>query len=126
MLWAWTVGVCGHGGGAKCWRRPWRPLRDFLSGGAERDPLDGRIILVISNNDRQEPRFENDVYRADTQLSFGIDVDGLKPGADAIIDAKTFGYPLTSIERRFRPGEYWVQAVLNRYETFHRGDGQHR
>ncbi len=85
-------------------------------------PLDGRIILVISNNDRMEPRFENNVYRADTQLSFGIDVDGLKPGADAIIDARTFGYPLTSIEE-IPPGEYWVQAVLNRYETFHRGDG---
>ncbi|PYP61184.1 MAG: hypothetical protein DMD26_18190, partial [Gemmatimonadetes bacterium] len=30
-------------------------------------PLDGRIILVISNNDRREPRFENNVYDADTQ-----------------------------------------------------------
>ncbi|HEY4131863.1 MAG TPA: hypothetical protein VGM50_14685, partial [Gemmatimonadaceae bacterium] len=27
-------------------------------------PLDGRIILVISNNNRKEPRFENNVYQA--------------------------------------------------------------
>ena len=60
-------------------------------------PLDGRIILVISNNDRAEPRFENNVYRADTQLAFGIDVDGLKPGQEAIVDGKVFGYPLASI-----------------------------
>src|SRR5579885_2916935 len=37
-------------------------------------PLDGRIILVISDNDRREPRFQNEVYQADTQLAFGIDV----------------------------------------------------
>ncbi len=85
-------------------------------------PLDGRIILVISNNDRQEPRFENNVYRADTQLAFGINVDGLKPGQDAIVDGKVFGYPLKSIGD-IPAGDYWVQAVLNRYETFHRSDG---
>lgn len=85
-------------------------------------PVDGRIILVVSNNDRQEPRFQNNVYRADTQLSFGIDVDGLNPGADAVMDSRTFGYPLASI-REIPAGDYWVQAVLNRYETFHRSDG---
>src|SRR5262245_47474018 len=42
------------------------------------DPVDGRIILVISNNDKREPRFQNNVYDADTQLAFGVDVDGLR------------------------------------------------
>ncbi len=86
-------------------------------------PLDGRIILVISNNDRREPRFENNVYDADTQLAFGIDVDSLRPGQEAYVDASTFGYPLKSIAD-IPPGDYWVQAVLNKYETFHRGDGR--
>lgn len=85
-------------------------------------PLDGRIILVISDNNRKEPRFENNVYQADTQLAFGVDVDGLKPGQPAIVDGKTFGYPLASIAQ-IPPGDYWVQAVLNRYDTFHRSDG---
>jgi hypothetical protein len=85
-------------------------------------PLDGRVILVISNNDRQEPRFQNDVYDPDTQPAFGIDVEGLAPGQDAIIDADTFGYPLRSLGD-LPPGDYWVQAVLHRYETFHRSDG---
>src|SRR5690348_6680303 len=85
-------------------------------------PLDGRIILVISNNDKREPRFQNNVYEADTQLAFGIDVDSLGPGQEAYVDGSTFGYPLKSIGD-IPPGEYWVQAVLNKYETFHRGDG---
>ncbi len=85
-------------------------------------PLDGRVILVISNNDRREPRFENNVYDADTQLAFGIDVDSLGPGKEAYVDGGTFGYPLKSIAD-IPPGEYWVQAVLNKYTTFHRADG---
>src|SRR5437868_1099539 len=85
-------------------------------------PLNGRIILVISNNDRREPRFENNVYDADTQLAFGIDVDSLGPGKEAYVDGATFGYPLKSIAD-IPPGDYWVQAVLNKYTTFHRGDG---
>jgi hypothetical protein len=86
-------------------------------------PLDGRILLVISDNNRREPRFENNVYQADTQLAFGVDVDGLKPGENAIIDGTTFGYPLASIDQ-IPAGDYWVQAVLNRYDTFHRSDGR--
>ena len=86
------------------------------------EPLDGRIILVISNNDRREPRFENNVYDADTQLAFGIDVDSLRPGQEAYVDGMTFGYPLKSIGD-IPPGDYWVQAVLNKYTTFHRDDG---
>ncbi|MGH7618775.1 MAG: hypothetical protein ACREPM_16260, partial [Gemmatimonadaceae bacterium] len=99
-------------------------LRFAISFPASRStsPLDGRIILVISDNARREPRLENNVYQADTQLAFGVDVDGLKPGAPAFVDGKTFGYPLESIAR-IPPGDYYVQAVLNRYETFHRSDG---
>jgi len=85
-------------------------------------PLDGRIILVISNNDKREPRFENNVYEADTQLAFGVDVDALAPGQEANVDGTTFGYPLGSVAQ-IPPGDYWVQAVLNKYETFHRSDG---
>src|SRR4051812_29567182 len=75
------------------------PLRIGVSFPATRsaEPLDGRVILVISNNDRREPRFENNVYNADTQLAFGIDVDSLRPGQEAFVDASTFGYPLKSI-----------------------------
>ncbi|MGH7596635.1 MAG: alpha/beta hydrolase-fold protein, partial [bacterium] len=84
-------------------------------------PLDGRVLLMISADSTQEPRFQiND--DADTQQIFGINVDGLKPSQDAVIDAAVLGYPLKSIAD-VSPGWYWVQALLHRYETFHLESG---
>ncbi|MCH8126024.1 hypothetical protein IIC38_08695 [candidate division KSB1 bacterium] len=83
--------------------------------------LDGRILLMMSKNDDNEPRFQiND--GANTQLIFGINVDDLKPGEQALIDASVFGYPLQSISK-IPAGEYFVQAILHKYETFHLADG---
>ena len=86
------------------------------------EPLDGRVLLAISDNDEREPRFQIG-NGPDTQLLFGIDADGLSPGENAVIDAEVFGYPRASLAE-IPKGEYWVQAVLNRYETFHLGDGR--
>ncbi|MDD8027167.1 MAG: alpha/beta hydrolase-fold protein [Acidobacteriota bacterium] len=83
--------------------------------------LDGRVLLLISNDGSAEPRFQVSDGAA-TQLVFGIDVDGLAPGAEAVIDASVFGYPLASLAD-LPAGEYYVQALLNRYETFARSDG---
>ena len=69
-------------------------------------PLDGRLLLLISANDENEPRFQiNDGPQ--TQLAFGIDVDGLAPGEQAIIDGTVLGYPLVSLAE-IPPGDYWV------------------
>ena len=84
-------------------------------------PLDGRMLLMLSNDDGAEPRFQVSDAAA-TQMIFGIDVDGLAPGAEAVVDASVFGYPLRSLAD-VPPGEYYVQALLNRYETFVRSDG---
>jgi hypothetical protein len=84
-------------------------------------PLDGRLLLLISDDSTAEPRFQiGDGPGA--QLVFGVDVDGLAPGREAIVDATAFGYPLASLND-VPPGRYRVQALLNRYETFHRSDG---
>ncbi len=99
------------------------PLRFGLSFPQERSeaPLDGRMLLMISNNNDREPRFRiND--GANTQLIFGIDVEGLAPADEAVIDGDVLGYPLESLAE-IPPGEYWVQGLLHRYETFHRADG---
>ena len=84
-------------------------------------PLDGRVLLMLSTDTTAEPRFQIS-DGPNTQLIFGIDVEGLRPGQDAVIDAGALGYPLESIAR-VPPGRYRVQALLNRYETFHRSDG---
>lgn len=99
------------------------PLRFGLSFPPERSaaPIDGRMLLMISVNSEREPRFQiND--GANTQLIFGIDVNGLTPGIETIIDAQVLGYPLRSLAE-IPPGEYWVQGLLHRYETFNRADG---
>jgi hypothetical protein len=88
---------------------------------ASKKALDGRLLLLLSANDTKEPRFQIS-EELDTQQVFGLDVDGLKPAASAVIDAGAFGYPLNSLAQ-VPPGEYWVQALLHRYETVHRADG---
>ena len=85
-------------------------------------PLDGRLLLMISNDDRDEPRFQiND--SPTTQLIFGVDVNGLQPGGSAIVDASAVGFPIDSLAT-VPPGTYTVQALLQKYETFHRADGK--
>ena len=83
--------------------------------------IDGRMLLMISTDDSREPRLQIS-DNPNTQQIFGINVDGLKPGDVAVIDETEFGYPAKSISK-IPPGEYWVQALLHRYETFHRADG---
>jgi hypothetical protein len=85
-------------------------------------PLDGRLLVLLSTDPAAEPRFQiND--GPNTQLVFGIDVEGWKPGQAAVVDGRAFGYPVRSIAQ-LRPGEYHVQALLHRYETFRLSDGR--
>ena len=98
--------------------------------------LDGRLMLLLSNDPGDEPRFQIN----DTMLSqqvFGVTVDGMKPGQAVVVrdgmkpgaavmegdGAQVMsGYPRAALSE-VPEGDYTVQAVLNVYETFHRGDG---
>lgn len=85
-------------------------------------PLDGRVLLCLSTDSSDEPRNQiNDTPKS--QLVFGVTVDGLKPGEPVIVDDKAWGYPIRSL-KDVPPGEYTVQAVLSKYEAFHRADGK--
>ncbi len=84
-------------------------------------PLDGRLLLMISKDPGREPRFQIADGPA-TQIAFGIDVDGLAPGTEAIFDSGVRGWPIDSIDD-IPPGRYRVQALLHKYETFSRADG---
>ncbi len=86
-----------------------------------KDALDGRLLLLVSTNNAKEPRFQISEDLS-TQQVFGINIEALKPGQTANIDAGAPGYPVKSLAD-IAPGEYWVQALLHRYETFHRADG---
>ena len=85
-------------------------------------PLDGRVLLLLSTDPSDEPR--NQVNGSvHTQLIFGLTVDGWKPGHAVVVDGSAWGYPIRSL-KDVQPGDYYVQAVLNKYETFHRSDGK--
>lgn len=84
-------------------------------------PLDGRVLLILAKTDKTEPRSQvGDAV--ETAQVFGVDVNGLNPGQATVVDASgrdpgAFGYPLPSL-RDVPPGDYLVQAVLHKYETF--------
>ena len=93
----------------------------IVDGGVRSEPVDGRVILIVSDEDSREPRFQR-LRSPDAPAVFGVDVDGLAPGQAAVIDSDTRGWPLESISE-LPAGDYFVQVVLNVYTTFHRADG---
>jgi hypothetical protein len=85
-------------------------------------PLDGRLLLVLSTDSSDEPRNQiDDTPRS--EIVFGLTVDGWKPGQPAKFDETAWGYPIGSL-KDLPAGDYFVQVVLNKYETFHRSDGK--
>ncbi len=82
-------------------------------------PLDGRLLLIISTTANPEPRMAVSEGLT-TQQIFGVDVESSRSG---VIDGATLGYPRESFAR-IPAGDYYVQGVLNIYETFHRADGR--
>jgi hypothetical protein len=86
--------------------------------------LDGRVILLLSRDLTREPRNhveENEVLAS--PFLFGLNVDGLAPGKTIVMDDRAFGWPARQLSK-VPSGDYLVQAVLNRYETFHLADGR--
>ncbi|RRB02111.1 hypothetical protein EHT25_16635 [Larkinella rosea] len=82
-------------------------------------PLTGRMFLIISRKDSTEPRLQ--VGRYGTQF-WGVDFEKLASGKAVTIDGTTLGYPINAL-KDVPKGEYFVQAVLNKYTEFKRSDG---
>ena len=83
--------------------------------------LDGRLLLMLSNNNEKEPRFQiSDGPKG--QLIFGKNVDGLKSGETIQFNSEDFGFPLESLAE-VPSGDYHIQALLHTYETFNLSTG---
>src|SRR5262245_44143444 len=61
-------------------------------------PFDGRLLLLVSTDPSEEPRRQISDTGLKTQLVFGIDVDGWRPGQKAVIDNSVLGFPLDSLK----------------------------
>jgi len=124
LLFTITIAVC-HA----------QTFRVIITSSLNQPALDGRLLLLLADNDHTEPRFQvgDDAH---TQLVFGMDAESWQPGASQLIDMHAFGYPLERL-RDVPAGDYYVQVLLHKYETFHlktgqtvklpmdRGEGQH-
>lgn len=86
------------------------------------DPLDGRVILILAKSDEREPRFQVTPGVNAVQV-LGVEAVDLEPGTDIIIDQSVFGYPADSLDA-LPDGEYYVQALLHKYDTFNLSNGK--
>ena len=83
--------------------------------------FDGRLLFIFSTNDKAEPRFQVK-DEVDTQQLYGQDVTDWSANQPVLLDGSAFGYPINAL-KQLPTGNYWVQAVLHKYETFVRKDG---
>jgi hypothetical protein len=87
-------------------------------------PLDGRLILLLSHDTTREPRKHVAANEPlDAPYMFGLNVEGMAPGHALVVDDQAFGWPAAHLSG-VPSGDYFVQVVLNRYETFHLADGR--
>jgi hypothetical protein len=87
-------------------------IPDSLSAGI----ADGRMILMLSDNPDKEPRFEiSDGPK--TKIAFGKNIENWTKGQTIEFTGEEFGYPYESMSE-VPEGEYYVQALLHKYETF--------
>ena len=89
-----------------------------LPAGAE-GPVTGRLIVVVSRTESPEPRL---VIAINGPPAFGMDVEGLRPGAAAVVDGRADAYPVENLAA-LPAGDYWAQAVLIKYTRVTRSDG---
>lgn len=85
-------------------------------------PQVGRLLVIVAPAaTKDEPR-SLVTDEDDTAQVFGVDVDRWAPGQTRSLEGDVAGYPLAS-PADLPAGDYVVQALLHRYEVFHRGDG---
>ncbi|MEM8670987.1 MAG: alpha/beta hydrolase-fold protein [Planctomycetota bacterium] len=86
-----------------------------------KDNINGRMYLMLSTNEKAEPRFQIG-DGVDTQQIFGVDVVDASAGERIVFDESVFGYPKPSLSE-VPAGDYFAQAFFHEYEIFRRSDG---
>jgi hypothetical protein len=115
--------TCAAAGGTRVASSSQAPVGIVVRlGGNVTQALDGRLLLLIAKDAASEPRFQVSSTSLTSAQVFGLDVEGLKAGDERTFDAAVLGYPLESLGD-LPPGDYTVQALLHKYETFHLATG---
>ncbi len=101
------------------------PVQHLLRPSVRSTPITGRVFVIVSTSNADEPRLlADDGGVTDTVPFWGKDVTDMAPGSPVTLgaDLDVYGYPLTSLDQ-LPAGDYYVQALLNVYTTFNRSDG---
>ena len=86
------------------------------------ESFDGRLLVMISKDSSKEPRFQiNDTE--DTGILVGKNVENWKSGNVEGFYSKTLAYPIENLGE-LDNGEYVIQALLHKYETFNLSNGK--
>lgn len=86
------------------------------------ESFDGRLLVMISKDDSKEPRFQiNDTK--ETGILVGKNVEKWKSGNVEGFNSKTLAYPIENLGD-LDNGEYYIQALLHKYETFNLSNGK--
>ncbi len=86
-----------------------------------KEPFDGRLLVMISKDSMTEPRFQiNDSDQS--AVIIGIDVEDWEPGKQVFFSENTLAYPIEQL-KDLEEGEYYVQALLHKYDTFTLSNG---
>ena len=86
------------------------------------ESFDGRLLVMISKDGSKEPRYQiNDTK--DTGILVGKNVENWKSGNVEGFNSKTLAYPIENLGE-LDNGEYYIQALLHKYETFNLSNGK--
>lgn len=90
-----------------------------FSAAVHSEALTGRAYVALSRDDGRPPVLQ---VGPDGVPFFGVNVEGLAPGSEAVIDAGVLGFPVPSVDQ-LPPGTYVVQPFFQVYTEFERADG---
>ena len=86
-----------------------------------KEPFDGRLLVMISKDSMTEPRFQiNDSDQS--AVIIGIDVEDWEAEKQVFFSENTLAYPIEQL-KDLEEGEYYVQALLHKYDTFTLSNG---
>ena len=86
------------------------------------ESFDGRLLVMISKDASKEPRYQiNDTK--DTGILVGKNVENWRSGNVEDFNSKILAYPIENLGE-LDNGEYFIQALLHKYETFNLSNGK--
>jgi hypothetical protein len=86
---------------------------------ASSTPVTGRLVLLIAKAAQPEPRLALSLRGP---AIAGVDLEQVRPGQPIVVDDGAVAYPMKL--SALPAGDYFVQAVINVYDSVRRADGK--